>query len=109
LDESATCLCKSCNSAKRDRPPSDFYTEKEIKRLSKITNISLKDLKNPQPNIDALKLIDNRREWLINDFLKLPELQKIRDGKRTSDLVLKALNRVIDICPEPKPVKKFRN
>jgi len=108
LDETATCLCKGCNSAKRDRPPSDFYTDEELKKLSKITGISLKDLKDPQPNVDALKLIDSRREWLFSEFLNLPELQKIRDGKKTSDLVLKALNRVIDICPDPKPVKKFK-
>jgi len=99
---------KGCNSAKRDRPPSDFYTGEELKKLSKITGISVKDLKDPQPNVDALKLIDSRREWLFSEFLNLPELQKIRDGKKTSDLVLKALNRVIDICPDPKPVKKFK-
>ena len=27
LDETATCLCKDCNSLKRDRPPVQFYTE----------------------------------------------------------------------------------
>ena len=108
LDETATCLCKGCNSAKRDRPPSDFYTAEELKKLSKLTGISLTDLLDPQPNIVALKMIDSRYEWFINEFLKLPELQKIREGKKTSDLVLKALNRVIDICPDPKPMKKFR-
>jgi hypothetical protein len=107
LDETATCLCKGCNSSKRDRAPSDFYSDAELKRLAKLTGISLKDLKNPQPNIDALKLIGARREWLMNEFLQLPELQKVRDGKKTSDLVLKALNRVIDICAEPKPIGKF--
>jgi hypothetical protein len=108
LDETATCLCKGCNSAKRDRPPSDFYTDEELKKLSKITGITLKGLKDPRPNVAALILIDSRREWLFREFLNLPELQKIRDGKKTSDLVLKALNRVIDICPNPKPVKKFK-
>lgn len=107
LDETATCLCKGCNSAKRDRSPSDFYTDEELKKLSKITGISYRDLKDPQPNVDALKLIDIRREWLFKEFLNLPELQKIRDGKKTSELVLKALNRVIDICPDPKPVNRF--
>ena len=80
----------------------------KLKKLSKITGITLKGLKDPQPNVAALILIDKRRDWLFGEFLNLPELQKIRDGKKTSDLVLKALNRVIDICPNPKPVKKFK-
>jgi hypothetical protein len=107
LDETATCLCKSCNTAKRDRPPSDFYTENQLSTLSELTGISLEDLTNPKPNIDALILIDKSRDWLYQEFLKLPELNRVRDGKRTSTLLIKALNRVIDLCPEPKPVKKF--
>jgi hypothetical protein len=107
LDETATCLCKSCNSAKRDRYPSDFYTPDELRELSKITGISMAELKSPKPNLSALELIDKRRDWLYGTFLKLPELEKVRDGKKTSDLVLKALNRVIDFCPNPEKYQRF--
>jgi hypothetical protein len=109
LDETATCLCKSCNSSKRDRYPSDFYSADELVRLSSITGIPLEELNNPQPNLNALALIDARREWLYETFLNLPDLRKVRDGKRTSDLVLKALDRVIDFCPNPGQFEKFGN
>ena len=39
LDGTATALCKSCNSLKRDRSPHDFYTANSLVRLSRITGI----------------------------------------------------------------------
>jgi len=41
LDKTATCLCKTCNSSKRDRPPVEFYKEAELIDLSKITGLKL--------------------------------------------------------------------
>lgn len=97
LDGTATCLCKSCNSQKRDRFPKDFYTEEELRRLTKVTEISLNELLNPTPNIEALNAILNNKDWLFNTFLNKPDLQKIRDGKKTSELVCKALDRVMNL------------
>ena len=97
LDGTATCLCKSCNSQKRDRFPKDFYTEEELRRLTKITEISLRELLNPTPNIEALSAILKNKEWLFHTFMNKPDLQKIRDGKKQSELVCKALDRVMNL------------
>lgn len=95
LDETATCLCKSCNSQKRDRAPSEFYSPKELEDLSKITGLSLKELQNPSPNDYAIYFIIENLDWLFNTFCKKPELQITHDGKLALDLFLKALNKVI--------------
>lgn len=47
LDETATALCGSCNSQKRDRLPGDFYTEEELQRLSELSGIALSELRAP--------------------------------------------------------------
>ena len=96
LDETATCLCGSCNSAKRDRPPSEFYSEEKLVELSEITGIPLYELKNPTPNMDAIEKIKDNIDWLFNVFCQREELQKIRDGKLTLDLFLKALQKAIN-------------
>lgn len=99
LGPDATALCATHNSEKRDRPPSGYYTDDELKRLSKITGISLTELRDPAPNLDAVKRLHAERDWFYNEFLQLPALQKVRDGKRTADLVEKALNKVLAACP----------
>lgn len=96
LDETATCLCGSCNSQKRDRAPSEYYSKSKLTELSNITGLSLTELENPSPNIDAVKTIVENLDWLFNTFCQKPELQKIRDGKLTSDLLLKALQKTIN-------------
>jgi len=96
LDETATCLCNSCNSQKRDRPPSEFYTAVKLRNLSNITGIPYEDISNPTPNTRAVELIINKIEWLMNDFCQKPELQKFRDGKLTAELLLKALQKTIN-------------
>lgn len=96
LDETATCLCGSCNSQKRDRTPSEFYPDKKILELSSITAIAYSDLKDPSPNMHAINILVNKLDWLFNVFCKKPELAKIRDGKLTSDLFLKALQKTFN-------------
>lgn len=112
LDETATCLCGSCNSQKRDRAPSEFYSEEKLIELSKITGLSLIELKNPSPNLNAVNYLINNLDWLFNSFCQKPELQKIRDGKLTSDLLLKALQKTLnktDIGKKIDLLKLYRN
>jgi hypothetical protein len=95
LDETATCLCKTCNSQKRDRFPKDFYDTEQLKSLSEITGIPYDSLLNPQPNIDALNSILSNLDWLYGVFLSRKKLTVERDGKITAELVCKALDRVL--------------
>ena len=96
LDETATALCKTCNSLKRDRMPADFYTAKgQLERLAEITGIPIKELLNPTPNEAAIDYLMERKEWLFTKFLTSPQMVKERDGKITGELVVKALQRVL--------------
>lgn len=94
LDYTATALCKTCNSEKRDRPPALFYNEKELKALSKITGIPVAALHDPSPNLEALCDLGRRLDWFFNKFLTSPEMVKVRDGKVTGELLVKALDKV---------------
>ncbi len=111
LDETATCLCGSCNSAKRDRPPASFYTAKELKSLSEITGIPLDELKKPSPNIEAIQMLGKRLDWFFDEFCRRPELTKERDGKVAVELLLKALQKAINKCPDGAPfdiIKEYK-
>jgi hypothetical protein len=99
LDETATALCDSCNSEKRDRHPVDFYDDEKLRQLSIITGISYGDLVDPTPNIAALRLLRSRLDWFFDDFLLKPEMLAERDGKITGELLVKALEKVIAACP----------
>jgi hypothetical protein len=96
LDETATCLCATDNSAKRDRPPSEFYDADELARLSRITRVPVAELDDPSPNVEAIRLLESRLDWFFDDFLQRPELQIERDGKIPADLLVKALQKAID-------------
>ena len=106
LDETATCLCGECNSAKRDRSPADFYTGDQLTSLSKITGIPLRELLTPGPNEHALDELEIKVAWLKSEFLKRPELQKTRDGKLTADLVVKAIRKVAHASSTSRPTLK---
>lgn len=99
LDGTATALCKSCNSLKRDRSPHDFYTADQLIQLSRITGIPLEDLQHDRPNETAIALLLSRLDWFFNDFLSREEMIKERDGKITGELVVKALQRVLAKSP----------
>ncbi len=98
LDETATCLCATHNSAKRDRPPSEFYDADELSRLAAITGIPLDELRDPSPNVEAIRLLADRLDWFFDDFLQREELQRQRDGKLPADLLVKALQRTIELA-----------
>lgn len=103
LDGTATCLCGSCNSEKRDRAPADFYQAEKLKALSKITEIPLVDLTNPTPNMEAIDLLRGRLDWFFKDFCSKPELTKERDGKIAVELLIKALNKTLSRCQGGAP------
>lgn len=103
LDGGATALCPTDNSEKRDRPPVDYYSSDELKRLSDITGIPLADLRDPNPNLEAIERVGDRLDWFFNDFLQHEELQKVRDGKLTADLVVKALKKILAAVPSGAP------
>jgi hypothetical protein len=95
LDCTATALCKSCNSLKRDRSPSEFYTLDELERLSNITKIPIAELSSDKPNDMAIGLLIKRLDWFFDEFLTRDEMIKERDGKVSGELVVKALQRVL--------------
>jgi hypothetical protein len=99
LDSTATALCASCNSAKRDRPPVAFYADDELTRLAERTGIAPDELRSPHPNPEAISHLRDRLDWFFDVFLERPELQEIREGKVAADLLLKALQKAIDKAP----------
>jgi hypothetical protein len=98
LDATATALCGGCNSEKRDRPPSEFYSADELDRLSRITGLDIEELCDPSPNLEALNLLAARLDWFFGEFLLKPELTRIRDGKTAAELLVKALQKVIEFA-----------
>lgn len=96
LDETATALCATHNSEKRDRVPAKYYDEDELARLAKIIDLPLQELRDPSPNRDAIARLADRLDWFFDDFLLRPELQMERDGKRPADLLVKALQKALE-------------
>jgi hypothetical protein len=96
LDQTGTCLCGSCNSQKRDRSPSEYYDDTKLILLADKTGIPVEQLRTPGPNLDALDLLVNKLDWFFNVFLQKPELRKEREGKITGELLVKALQKVIN-------------
>lgn len=94
LDQTATALCKPCNSEKRDRPPTAFYSDDQLEDLADKTGLPLATLTDPSPNLDALERLGNRLEWFFEEFLTSDEMMKERDGKITGELLVKALHKV---------------
>jgi hypothetical protein len=96
LDESATALCGSCNTQKRDRFPSEFYSKNQLRQLAGITGLKYQVLKSPEPNHEAIREILENIDWLFEEFLVRPDLLKELDGKIVAELVAKALDKVLD-------------
>lgn len=93
LDETASALCKGCNSSKRDRSPCDFYTEDKLVSLAEVTGIDLAELKKPAVNVQVLEDLLERLDWFYEDFLNRDFLLKEKDGKVSAELICKALDR----------------
>lgn len=95
LDGTATALCATCNTSKRDRPPSKFYKQEQIQRLSLLTGLSFDELMAPEPNHMVIQELFKRLDWFYDVFLAKPSLLIERDGKITAELVVKALDKVL--------------
>lgn len=95
LDNTATCLCSSCNSSKSDKFPIDFYGKDQVKELSRRTGIALKTLESRPINIDAVNRLFDRIEWFFDVFLAEKDYQKIRHGKKAADLIVHAIQNVL--------------
>ena len=103
LDGTATALCGDCNSDKRDRSPVDFYTPKELHDLAKITGIPIDKLRSLTPNMAALNCLYKRIDWFFDKFLRRPEMLEERDGKVTWELLVKAIQKVLNKCDGGPP------
>ncbi|MFY9263854.1 MAG: hypothetical protein WAO61_00260 [Solirubrobacterales bacterium] len=100
LDQTATALCATHNSEKRDRPPVEYYDDDELTRLAALTGISDNELRDPAPNREAIALLENRLEWFFDEFLQQPWLQEPRDGKVPADLLVKAVQKAMNRDPD---------
>ncbi|RLA44614.1 MAG: hypothetical protein DRR42_20270 [Gammaproteobacteria bacterium] len=104
LDGTGTCLCAGCNTQKRDRPPSEFYSKTKLRELSKLTGIPYPELLNPTPNMEAIDLLGSRLDWFFDEFLTKPELTKEREGKVPAELLVKALQKTLNKCTGGAPI-----
>lgn len=104
LDETATALCPECNNKKRDRSPSEFYSVEKLAELARITGLTLDEISAPHPNHEVIEALDRKIDWLMDVFLMRPDLQKVRDGKVTAELVCKALDKVVERSGKPRKV-----
>lgn len=112
LDETATCLCATCNNAKSDIFPIDFYTEEKLTSLAAYTGLPLELLKSRKANQKVVDLLRANIIWFIEDFLNHPDYNKVRDGKKAADSILHSVNKAIsksdtkfDILDEYKKLK----
>jgi hypothetical protein len=67
--------------------------------LATITGLTLDELKDPSPNVEAIELLLARLDWFFDEFLQQPELQRVRDGKQAADLLVKALQKTLNALP----------
>lgn len=95
LDSTATCLCSTCNSSKSDKFPVDVYTPNELEKLAGITGLSLDTLNTRPINVDAVQKLFERIEWFFDEFLLDADYQKVREGKKTADLIVHAIHNVL--------------
>jgi hypothetical protein len=96
LDETATCLCETCNCSKSDKFPIDFYSPDKLTELSKITAVPLGTLKNRPINKLAVEELCKKIVWFFDDFLAEKDYQKIRKDKKAADLIVHALHNVMN-------------
>lgn len=103
LDETATCLCRTCNASKSAKFPFEFESYREIGKLERLAELTGIDknrlsLQKKAVNMTAVEELKNRIEWFFDDFLSEPKYQKIREGKKASDLIVKSIQKVLDEC-----------
>lgn len=97
LDETATALCSKCNSKKHDSFPWEFYTKEQLLELSKKTGIDINELNSGkrQINTKISDMLIKNVTWFFDVFLSRNDYQKIREGKKSSDLIYKSLDNIL--------------
>ena len=101
LDKSATCLCSSCNSAKSDIFPVDFYNSEELVALSKLTGLDINIINSRKSNQIVVDEIKSKKNFILNEFLQQEQYLKVRDGKRVADSIVHSLQKAIDLSESP--------
>ncbi|WP_396169128.1 hypothetical protein [Flavobacterium sp.] len=96
LDETATCLCSTCNSSKSDHFPVDFYTPEKLVQLSKITGLSLELLQSKRSNEKVIIELKENIVWFFEEFLTFEEYTKVREGKTVANSILHSLQKVVN-------------
>jgi len=99
LDDTATCLCDTCNSQKNDQFPFEFVRyqqEGRLEALAKITGLDPGVLSSRRKVINMAAVDRLRQEivWFFDTFLMDPEYQKVRQGKKAADLIVASLTRI---------------
>lgn len=54
--------------------------------------------------MEAVECLLNRLDWFFNTFLMTEDMVKEREGKITGELLVKALQKVLECCPDSAPV-----
>jgi hypothetical protein len=101
LDETATCLCATCNSEKSDKFPVDFarYSAPgRLEDLSAITGIDLQTLQARAVNQHVIDSLVANIQWFFDDFLARDEYQAWHAGKFTAHLVFEAVQRSVRVA-----------
>ena len=100
LDNTATCLCPTCNSQKHDLFPFEFPPYQQpgkLEVLAKITGLDTSLLTNREKKANPKAVAQLRQDvkWFFDEFLKHPDYQKIRHGKKAADLILASIQRIL--------------
>ena len=90
IDNYATCLCSCCNNEKKEKFPVDFYTPQQLEQLSKITGLSLPELKKKEingPELDRIlaNIAQFAKEWGTRIFAAIA--RKIKELRPDVDLL----------------------
>lgn len=101
LGETATCLCSSCNAQKHDLFPFEFlpYLQPgKLEELADLTGLDLELIAEPvkRANPEAVARLRQEIEWFFDEFLAEKQYQKDRHGKKTADLILASIQRILD-------------
>jgi hypothetical protein len=75
-----TLLCAECNAKKAEKWPSEFYTEKELRKLAVMTGIPYETLRGkPQANPHAIDRIRGDIDTFLAQWIKHPdEIKRLR-------------------------------
>ena len=103
LDETATCLCGTCNASKSAKFPFEFENYREagkLECLAELTGIDKRrlSLREKEINMKVVEELEKRIEWFFDEFLSDPNYQKIREGKKTADIIVDSIQRVLEEC-----------